>query len=64
MAKLNINKVAVEQTLTAMAAQNGVTPSQMASYIFTYFYESKRKMRISEKIHRHSVCIQHLAEAL
>lgn len=61
---LHINKVEVETNLRNMAAQYGVTESQLAAFIFRNFYHSLRRMRISAKIRRFSVAITNLSEEL
>lgn len=61
---LNINKAQVAQSLHDLAVANGVSDSQMADYIFRNFYEAARHLRISQKIHRHSMAIAHLSNQL
>lgn len=62
--KLQINKIEVEAAITALAEMNGVTVSQMATFIFSNFYTSVHKMKVAKKIRRHSVAITNLSELL
>lgn len=61
---LHINKINVEVSLHELAVANNVTDAQMASFIFRNFYEAVHHLKISEKIHRHAVAIQHISETL
>ncbi len=62
--RLKINKIEVEASLRELAEANGVTVSQMATFIFSNFYTSVRKMEVAKKIRRHSVAITNLTEEL
>jgi hypothetical protein len=61
---LQINKDSAREVLHALAADNNVSDSQMASWLFRNFYEAETHIAIGVKIRRLSVAITNLTDSL
>lgn len=62
--RLQINKLEVANAIRTLAQANGVTESQMATFIFSNFYRPVNRLEVAKRIRRHSVAITNLSELL
>ena len=57
---LHINKIQAAESLHSLAIANGVTDSQMATFIFVNFYQATTHLSTEKKIHRSAITIANL----